>query len=100
MKERKSKLQTVYSAQRWDIGFSGLASAAHNQHSLMADHCIDMIVQETMARPCAGMCSPPASIPLLQMIVKLTGAKKIGEVGFFTGASPPPLRVLALYSRL
>ena len=35
-----------------------------------------------------GMCSPPESIPLLQMMVKLTQAKKIVEVGVFTGVSP------------
>ena len=33
----------------------------------------------------SGMCSPPDSIPLLQMMVKLTQAKKIVEVGVFTG---------------
>ncbi len=32
----------------------------------------------------SGMCSPPDSIPLLQMMVKLTQAKKIVEVGVFT----------------
>ena len=33
----------------------------------------------------ARMCSPTVSIPLLQMLVKLTGAKTIVEVGVFTG---------------
>ena len=45
-------------------------------------------LQETMdsqERP--GMCSPPASIPLLQMLVKLTQADKVVEVGVFTGAA-------------
>ena len=37
----------------------------------------------------SGMCSPPDSIPLLQMMVKLTQAKKIVEVGVFTGATLP-----------
>ena len=39
----------------------------------------------------AGMCSPPDSIPLLQLLVQLVNAKKIVEVGVFTGeqdASP------------
>lgn len=31
------------------------------------------------------MCSPPASVPLLQMVVRLTNAKKVAEVGVFTG---------------
>lgn len=46
------------------------------------------ILQETMdsqERP--GMCSPPASIPLLQMLVKLTQASKVVEIGVFTGAA-------------
>lgn len=33
----------------------------------------------------SGMCSPPDSIPLLQMMIKLTQARKIVEVGVFTG---------------
>ena len=33
----------------------------------------------------ARMCSPTVSIPLLQMLVKLTQAKKVVEVGVFTG---------------
>lgn len=33
----------------------------------------------------AGMCSPPDSIPLLQLLVQLLSAKKIVEVGVFTG---------------
>ncbi|EIE20229.1 O-methyltransferase family protein [Coccomyxa subellipsoidea C-169] len=33
----------------------------------------------------AGMCSPPDSIPLLQLMVQLLNAKKIVEVGVFTG---------------
>ena len=32
-----------------------------------------------------GMCSPPDSIPLLQMLVRLTNARKVVEVGVFTG---------------
>jgi predicted O-methyltransferase YrrM len=40
---------------------------------------------DSQERP--GMCSPPASIPLLQMLVKLTQANKIVEVGVFTGAA-------------
>ena len=44
------------------------------------------MVQETMKHRQAGMCSQPASIPLLQMLVKLTAAKRIVEVGVFTGA--------------
>ena len=39
----------------------------------------------------SGMCSPPDSIPLLQMLVKLTQAEKIVEVGVFTGA---PLHII------
>lgn len=34
-----------------------------------------------------GMCSPPDSIPLLQLLVQLLHAKKIAEVGVFTGES-------------
>ena len=33
----------------------------------------------------ARMCSPTVSIPLLQMLVKLTQAKTVVEVGVFTG---------------
>ena len=34
----------------------------------------------------ARMCSPTVSIPLLQMLVKLTQAKTVVEVGVFTGS--------------
>lgn len=37
----------------------------------------------------AGMCSPPDSIPLLQLLVQLVNAKKIVEVGVFTGEQDP-----------
>ena len=48
----------------------------------------------------SGMCSPPASIPLLQMMVKLTQAKKIVEVGVFTGIPLSFIRLLPCYVRL
>ena len=38
----------------------------------------------------ARMCSPTVSIPLLQMLVKLTQAKTVVEVGVFTGRRQPP----------
>ena len=41
--------------------------------------------QETMKHARKGMCSPPDSIPLLQMLVRLTQAKNVVEVGVFTG---------------
>lgn len=34
-----------------------------------------------------GMLSPPDSIAILQMLVRLTHAKRVVEVGVFTGAS-------------
>ena len=37
-------------------------------------------------QPMARMCSPTVSIPLLQMLVKLTQAKSVVEVGVFTGS--------------
>ena len=33
------------------------------------------------------MVSPPDSIPILQLLLKLTNAKKVVEVGVFTGSS-------------
>jgi predicted O-methyltransferase YrrM len=38
-----------------------------------------------MQHPRVGMCSPPDSIPILQMLAKLTEARLIVEVGVFTG---------------
>jgi predicted O-methyltransferase YrrM len=38
-----------------------------------------------MQHPRLGMCSPPDSIPILQMLARLTDAKLIVEVGVFTG---------------
>ena len=40
----------------------------------------------------ARMCSPTVSIPLLQMLVKLTQAKTVVEVGVFTGRRPYLIR--------
>ncbi len=42
-------------------------------------------LQVSMKHARAGMCSPPDSIPLLQLMVQLLNAKKIVEVGVFTG---------------
>lgn len=42
-------------------------------------------LQTTMEHSKKGMCSPPDSIPLLQMLVRLTNAQKVVEVGVFTG---------------
>lgn len=33
----------------------------------------------------AEMCSPPDSVPFLQLMMKLVNAKKVVEVGVFTG---------------
>ena len=38
-----------------------------------------------MQHPRVGMCSPPDSIPILQILAKLTEARLIVEVGVFTG---------------
>ena len=38
-----------------------------------------------MQHPRLGMCSPPDSIPILQMLARLTEARLIVEVGVFTG---------------
>jgi len=46
---------------------------------------VAVLHKETMMQKRSGMCSPPDSIPLLQMLVKLTQAEKIVEVGVFTG---------------
>ena len=43
----------------------------------------------------SGMCSPPDSIPLLQMMVMLTQAKKVVEVGVFTGATLNVIRTIS-----
>ena len=35
------------------------------------------------------MCSPPDSIPILQMLVRITNARRVVEVGVFTGCAAP-----------
>ena len=43
-------------------------------------------LKETLeGQPMARMCSPTVSIPVLQMLVRLTQAKTVVEVGVFTG---------------
>ena len=39
------------------------------------------------------MCSPPDSIPILQMLVRLTNARRVVEVGVFTGCEHPPAAI-------
>ncbi len=41
--------------------------------------------QVSLKHPRAGMVSPPDSIAILQMLAKLVDAKKILEIGVFTG---------------
>ena len=56
-----------------------------------------------MQHPRLGMCSPPDSIPILQMLARLTDARLVIEVGVFTGyatlgmalALPPGGRLIA-----
>ncbi|CAL5228799.1 g11996 [Coccomyxa viridis] len=55
------------------------------EHSYRPNQHLDALHEESMKQGRRGMCSPPDSIPLLQMMVKLTQAKKIVEVGVFTG---------------
>jgi predicted O-methyltransferase YrrM len=43
-----------------------------------------------MEHPRSGMCSPPDSVPLLQLLMRSIGAKKVAEVGVFTGAAALP----------
>ncbi|CAL8470927.1 g10469 [Coccomyxa elongata] len=54
-------------------------------HSYRPNVHLDELHQVTMKHRRAGMCSPPDSIPLLQLLVHLVNAKKIVEVGVFTG---------------
>jgi len=42
-------------------------------------------VQLSLKHRRGGMCSPPDSIPILQMLVRLTNARRVVEVGVFTG---------------
>jgi O-methyltransferase len=44
-------------------------------------HQLCLVAQVTMQHPRVGMCSPPDSVPILQMLAKLTEAKLIVEVG-------------------
>ena len=43
-----------------------------------------------------GMCSPPDSIPILQMLVRLTNAQRVVEVGVFTGCVQPTAAISAV----
>lgn len=42
-------------------------------------------LQVSVKHSWGGMCSPPDSIPMLQLLVQLLQAKRIVEVGVFTG---------------
>lgn len=42
-------------------------------------------LQASLQHPRAGMCSPPDSVAVLQQLLRLVGAKKVIEVGVFTG---------------
>ncbi|KAK9903920.1 hypothetical protein WJX75_000536 [Coccomyxa subellipsoidea] len=55
------------------------------EHSYRPNKHLDELHEVTMTHKRAGMCSPPDSIPLLQLLVQLLSAKKIVEVGVFTG---------------
>ncbi|CAK0785680.1 hypothetical protein CVIRNUC_008891 [Coccomyxa viridis] len=55
-------------------------------HSYRPNEHLEGLHKDTLeGQPMARMCSPTVSIPLLQMLVKLTQAKSVVEVGVFTG---------------
>ncbi|EIE20243.1 O-methyltransferase [Coccomyxa subellipsoidea C-169] len=54
-------------------------------HSYRANKHLDELREVSVKHEWGGMCSPPDSIPLLQLLVQLLHAKKIAEVGVFTG---------------
>ena len=56
-------------------------------HSLRADPALDALMAENEKRPRFNMQFSPESAQLLQMLVRLMGAKRGIEVGTFTGYS-------------
>eukprot|EP00884_Botryococcus_braunii_P005532 jgi/Botrbrau1/14980/Bobra.0018s0080.1 len=54
-------------------------------HSVRPNEHLEAIQRAQLQHPRAGMASPPDSVAILQMMVYLTRAKKVIEVGVFAG---------------
>jgi len=54
-------------------------------HSVRPHPQLQALQAASLQHPRAGMCSPPDSVAVLQQLLRLVGAKKVIEVGVFTG---------------